>query len=68
MNLRLLTVVEAASALRIRPCTLRMWLQRRKINSFRVGRAVRISTDEIERVLHDGLRPAKGAANERGEV
>ena len=68
MLTKLYTVQETAEALRIRPSTVRAWVLRRKINTFRVGRAVRISADEIKRVLEDGLRPAKGAANGRSEV
>ncbi len=60
MVTKLFTVQEAAEALRIKPATVRAWVLRRKINSFRVGRAVRISAEEIERVLRDGLRTAKG--------
>jgi len=60
MNSKLLTVSETAEALRIKPATVRAWVLRRKISSFRVGRAVRVSAEEIDRLLHDGLRPAKG--------
>jgi excisionase family DNA binding protein len=60
MTMKLLTVVETAEALRIKPATVRAWLLRRKISSFRVGRAVRVSAEEIDRVLHDGLQPAIG--------
>jgi excisionase family DNA binding protein len=56
--MKLLTVAEAAEALRIKPATVRAWVLRRKINSYRVGRAVRIGTDEVETVLLNGLRPA----------
>jgi excisionase family DNA binding protein len=60
MNCKLFTVAETAEALRIKPATVRAWVLRRKIGSFRVGRAVRISAEEVERMLRDGLRPAKG--------
>jgi excisionase family DNA binding protein len=56
---KLFTVAETAEALRIKPATVRAWVLRRKINSFRVGRAVRISAEEIDRVLRAGLRPAR---------
>jgi excisionase family DNA binding protein len=56
---KLMTVQETAEALRIKPATVRAWVLRRKINSFRIGRAVRISAEEIERILQDGLRPAR---------
>jgi excisionase family DNA binding protein len=59
MNLNLMTVAEVAQALRVKPATIRAWVLRRKINSYRVGRAVRISAEEIERILSDGRRPAK---------
>jgi len=58
VDFKLLTVAETAEALRIKPATVRAWVLRRKLASFRVGRAVRISAQEIERILHDGLRPA----------
>jgi excisionase family DNA binding protein len=61
VNVRLLTVAETAEALRIKPATVRAWVLRRKISSFRVGRAVRVSAEEIDRALHDGLRPAIGS-------
>jgi excisionase family DNA binding protein len=61
MLTKLYTVQETAEALRIRPSTVRAWVLRRKINSFRVGRAVRISAEEIDRVLEDGRRPARKA-------
>lgn len=67
MNVKLLTVAEAAEALRITPACIRSWLLRHKINSYRVGRAVRISADEIERVLKDGLRPAKEPPKKGGD-
>jgi excisionase family DNA binding protein len=60
MDFKLLTVGEAAEALRIKPATVRAWVLRRKIASYRVGsRSVRIASEEVDRILHDGLRPAK---------
>jgi len=56
---KLMTVQETAEALRIKPATVRAWVLRRKINSFRIGRAVRISAEEIDRILQEGLRPAR---------
>jgi excisionase family DNA binding protein len=58
MNFKLLTVTETAEALRIKPATVRAWVLRRKINSYRVGRAVRIGADAVDQVLRNGLRPA----------
>jgi len=59
MNNRLLTVSEAASALAIKPSTVRAHLLRNRLSYVKVGRAVRIPIDEIERILREGLRPAK---------
>ena len=59
MNCKLFTVAETAEALRIKPATARSWVLSRKITLFRIGRAVRISAEEIDRVLRAGLRPAR---------
>jgi excisionase family DNA binding protein len=64
---KLLTVHEVAQSLGVKPATVRAWVLRRKITSFRVGRAVRISEEEIGRVLRDGLRPAKGPPEKGGK-
>ncbi len=61
MLMKLFTVQEAAAALRIKPATVRAWLLRSKIQSYRIGRSVRIASEEIERILNDGLRPAIGS-------
>ena len=55
--MKLLTLAETADALRIKPATVRAWVLRRKINSYRVGRAVRIGADAVDQVLRNGLRP-----------
>ena len=57
---KLLTIQETAEALRLKVSTIRAWILRRKLNSFRIGRAVRISAEEVERIIQDGLRPAIG--------
>jgi excisionase family DNA binding protein len=64
---KLLTVQEAAEALRLQPATIRAMLLRRRINSIRVGRAVRIAEAEVERVLREGLRPAKELLEKGGK-
>jgi len=58
--MKLLTIQETAEALRLKVSTIRAWILRRKLNSFRIGRAVRISAEEVERIIQDGLRPAIG--------
>ncbi len=64
---KLLTIVEASEALRIKRSTLRAWILRRKVASFRVGRSVRISAEEVERVLSEGLRPAREPQEKGGK-
>lgn len=56
---RLLTVSEFAEALGVTPACIRRWLLERKIAHVKVGRLVRLSPDELSRVVQDGFRPAK---------
>ena len=56
----LLTVGEFAAALNITVACVRRWLLMRKISCVKVGsRLVRIPCSEIERLLQEGLRPAR---------
>jgi hypothetical protein len=45
------------AVLRVKPVIARVSLL---LASYRIGRSARIASEEIERILHDGLRPAKG--------
>ena len=65
---KLLTVQEAAEALRLQPATIRAMLLRRRINSIRVGRAVRIPESEFESLWREGLRPAKRPLEKGGSM
>ena len=56
---RLLTVEEFASRMRAPIWTVRYWIWKRKISSYRFGRTVFIPSSEIERLLSVGYRPAK---------
>jgi excisionase family DNA binding protein len=57
---QLLRVEEAAELLAVRPSTVRAWLLHRRIGKVRVGRrAVRILAAEVERVITEGLIPAR---------
>ena len=68
MNVKLLTVTEAADLMRLRPSTVRKWVMLRRISCIRIGsRAVRISADEVERILREGLRPARGPLKTKDE-
>ena len=64
----LLTLVEAAALLRLRPATLRDWVLRRKIPYCKVGRLVRLRRADIEAVINRGLVPARAevSLNDRG--
>ncbi len=55
----LLTVLEAAEALNLKPSTVRAWLLRRKLPRVNCGRAVRIPTDAIEKFVERNTVPAK---------
>jgi excisionase family DNA binding protein len=56
---KLLTVNEAAELLGLAPVTLRCWIGQRRISVVRLGRAVRISQEEISRMIERGTVPAR---------
>lgn len=62
---RLLTVAESASELGLKPGTLRAWISQRRIGIVRLGRAVRIPLEEIERLIAEGTLPARAPRNGR---
>jgi excisionase family DNA binding protein len=55
----LLTVAEFAAQIRATPACVRRWLALRKISAVKLGRLVRIPASERDRLVRDGLRPAK---------
>jgi excisionase family DNA binding protein len=55
---RLLTIKEAAAALSLSPKTLWAWRARRQIGIIQLGRGVRISQSEIDRIIAEGSVPA----------
>jgi excisionase family DNA binding protein len=57
--LRLLTLPEVAERLGLKLSTVRFWGWQRKIETVRVGRAVRVKEDSIRRVIEEGTVPAK---------
>jgi excisionase family DNA binding protein len=65
MVMKLFKVAKAAEDLTIKPSTVRSWILSRKISSIRVGRSVRIPENEIQRVLREGLRPAREPLEKR---
>jgi len=56
--MRLLTISDAASRLGMKPATIRFWIWTRKIDYVKVGRAVRIREDTIDKIVADGTVPA----------
>jgi len=55
----LLTIKEAAEALRIKKSTLYTWAYRKQIPSQKVGRALRFRLEDLERWLKAQQRSAK---------
>jgi excisionase family DNA binding protein len=51
------TVQEAAQELGLSVHTVRAWIAQRRIAHIRLGRAIRISPEEVERILSDGTIP-----------
>jgi excisionase family DNA binding protein len=56
---RLLSVIQFAEALGVTPACVRRWLLERKIAHVKLGRLVRIDSRETDRLIREGLRPAK---------
>jgi excisionase family DNA binding protein len=52
------TVAETATALSLSPATIRSWIASRRIGVVRLGRAVRVPSTEIARLLEAGYVPA----------
>ncbi len=59
MGKRPLSVREVAGALGLSESTIRSWLAQRRLGFIRLGRAVRIPREEIDRVLAEGAVPAR---------
>jgi hypothetical protein len=58
----LLTIPQAAAELGIRESTMRAWLMRSKISCVRLSpRCVRVSWEEVERVIKEHTIPAREA-------
>ena len=55
------TVQKAAERLGLKPSTLRAWILHRKISYVKIGRAVRIREQEIERIIRENTIPARAA-------
>ena len=58
--LQLLTVVQFATVLNVTPACVRRWLLEKRIASVKVGRRlIRIPATEAQRIIDEGLRPAR---------
>jgi excisionase family DNA binding protein len=55
----LLTIAEVAQRLNVSVYTIRAWVGQRRIDSVRLGRAVRIPATEIHRLVESGHTPAR---------
>ena len=57
-HVRTVTVNDAAEELGLSPATIRAWIRQRRIGYVRLGRAVRIPSSEIHRLVERGTVPA----------
>lgn len=57
MGVYLRTVEQAAEDLCVSVHTIRAWIAKRKIGHVRLGRAVRVPSTEIERLIERGTVP-----------
>ena len=55
----MLTARQAAERLGLRESTLRAWIAQRRIGIVRLGRAVRIPLEEVQRLIAEGTIPAR---------
>lgn len=57
MTKQLSTIPDTAARLCVKPSGLRRWIREGKVVVIRLGRLVRISEEEIERVMREGIAP-----------
>ena len=57
---RLLSVRQVAARLSLSENTIRAWIFQKKIEFYKIGRSVKIDSQEIDRVLERGRREATG--------
>jgi len=56
---RLTSVNQFAASLGVTQACVRRWLLERRITFTKIGRLVRIPSSEVDRLIAEGLRPAK---------
>jgi len=55
---RLLTVPEVATQLAVKPCTIRKWINQRRLAVVRVGqRAIRVKQADVDQIIREGYLP-----------
>jgi|HubBroStandDraft_4_1064222.scaffolds.fasta_scaffold2590056_2 excisionase family DNA binding protein len=59
VNCDLLTVPEAAAALRLKTSTMRAWILQRRIQYAKLGGKVTLRRTDVEDFIRKGLVPAK---------
>ena len=55
----MLTVRQASDRLGLRESTIRAWIAQRRIGIVRLGRAVRIPSEELDRLIAENTIPAR---------
>lgn len=56
---RLLSIAEFAEALGVTVACCRRWILERRVTFTKIGRLVRIPASEVDRLVEEGLHPAK---------
>ena len=59
MSTALLNVHQFAEALGVTSACIRRWVLERRVATVKIGRLIRIPATETERLITDGLRPAR---------
>ena len=60
----LLTVKEFADAIGVTVACVRSWRLKRKISAVKLGRIVRIPRTEVQRLIEEGMSPARAFRRE----
>jgi excisionase family DNA binding protein len=59
----LMTVLEVAERLGLKPATIRKMIFQRKLPIVKIGRSVRIKPEDIEKIIRAGYQPALEEVN-----
>lgn len=54
----LLTIQETADCLNLSPWTIRRWITDKRLDVVRLGRALRVPMESVERKISEGMRRA----------